>query len=162
MRNSFGYRQRMEWTIDATYAGILDDSQVLALAEGTAITAANRDSRTLRVTLTASGTFTDACRALAEHSVLSVLVEQGELAGPYRVLAETLESAEHLRELLGARDVAARLGVSPARVRQLRSRPDWPRAVMRLPSGEELHSPAAIDAFNAGWDRTAGRPRKKT
>jgi predicted DNA-binding transcriptional regulator AlpA len=61
--------------------------------------------------------------------------------------------------LITTADVAARLGVSPRRVRALvRRREDFPRPAVSTPNAL-LWDAAEVDRWNATADRTVGRPK---
>lgn len=73
--------------------------------------------------------------------------------------AETAQPRAGSMDLLGHRDVAELLGVSPARVGQLRrEHPQFPQPVAET-SGGPVYTGESIRAF-ASRTRTAGRPRK--
>lgn len=62
-------------------------------------------------------------------------------------------------ELAGLAEVAAILGVSKQRVRELAERENFPPPVARL-SGGAIYLKSAIEAFNDHWGRKPGRPGK--
>jgi predicted DNA-binding transcriptional regulator AlpA len=62
-------------------------------------------------------------------------------------------------ELAGLAEVAAILGVSRQRVRELAERDDFPQPVAQL-SGGAVYVKSAIEAFNNHWNRKSGRPGK--
>jgi hypothetical protein len=66
------------------------------------------------------------------------------------------------RELLVTADVAAILGVSPGRVRQLlERRSDFPRPYAVTRGGVRLWRPADVERWARSADRTVGRPRSR-
>jgi len=68
-----------------------------------------------------------------------------------------------LPELWDSVTVAAQLGVSGFRVRELRRRPDFPWPAYPRLNGGLVWTAEQIRAFDRAWDRTLrpGRPRKK-
>jgi hypothetical protein len=62
-------------------------------------------------------------------------------------------------ELAGLAEVAAILGVSKQRVRELTEREDFPPPVAQL-SGGAIYVKSAVEAFNNHWNRKPGRPGK--
>ncbi len=90
----------------------------------------------------------------------------GKPADPIALRVLTL--AEHERELakpfgldlVGYREIAHMLGVSPQRAKQLADdRPDFPPAIGR-PAAGPVFTRSSVEAFAATWERKAGRPRK--
>ncbi len=62
-------------------------------------------------------------------------------------------------ELAGLAEVAAILGVSKQRVRELTEREDFPPPVARL-SGGAIYVRSAVEVFNNYWNRKPGRPAR--
>lgn len=60
-------------------------------------------------------------------------------------------------ELAGLAEVAAILGVSKQRVRELTQREDFPPPVAQL-SGGAIYVKSTVEAFNNHWNRKPGRP----
>jgi hypothetical protein len=90
-------------------------------------------------------------------------VFKGPPIGPVAIRVLTVD--EHLAELanpeldvVGLKEAAEFLGVSPQRVDQLRKRPDFPDGA-ELAQGT-VWTRASLERFNEGWDRRPGRPRK--
>jgi hypothetical protein len=65
--------------------------------------------------------------------------------------------ARPVPELAGLAEVAAILGVSKQRVRELTERDDFPKPVAQL-SGGAIYIKSAVEAFNSHWNRKSGRP----
>lgn len=89
----------------------------------------------------------------------TVLVPSGVLTGPERMLIETTAARAQDWDLLGANEVADRLGVSTTRVRQLEKRPDWPTPIGTV-AGGKVYRKLDVEEFARGWKRQPGRPRK--
>lgn len=60
-------------------------------------------------------------------------------------------------ELIGLTEVGEILGVSRGRLRQVTQRGDFPPPVARVRGGA-IYARPAVEAFNAGWDRSFGPP----
>lgn len=71
-------------------------------------------------------------------------------------LARDLERPQ-LPDMVSGQVAADLLGVSRQRLHQLRDNPRFPKPLIDRP-GAILWSFAAIDRFNAGWERRPGRP----
>ncbi|AYF32213.1 hypothetical protein CSH63_33200 [Micromonospora tulbaghiae] len=91
----------------------------------------------------------------------------GTAGEPLRLRVLTLEEhdAEVARpsqmELMGLREAAAELGISPQRVDQLaRENPEFPAPVARLAAGAVFTAASIRAVKERGWRRTPGRPRK--
>ncbi|WP_213455445.1 hypothetical protein [Rhizomonospora bruguierae] len=90
----------------------------------------------------------------------------GTVAEPVRLRVLTLEEhdADTARpapmELMGLREAAAELGISPQRVDQLsRTNPEFPAPVTRLAAGPVFTAASIRAAKTRGWQRKPGRPR---
>lgn len=70
---------------------------------------------------------------------------------------ESAPQGEDVGDLVGAADIARRLGVSRQRVGQLRERPDFPRPVARLGLGQ-LWRWSEVSTWMTTWRRRSGRP----
>ncbi|MEU8264500.1 hypothetical protein AB0C02_28240 [Micromonospora sp. NPDC048999] len=93
----------------------------------------------------------------------------GTAGEPLRLSVLTLEEhdAEAARpsrmELMGLKEAAAELGISPQRVDQLsRTNPEFPAPVARPSSGAVFTAESIRAVKERGWQRKPGRPPKTT
>jgi predicted DNA-binding transcriptional regulator AlpA len=117
------------------------------------------DHRAMRLTLVASGDDPTAVTGRA-RTVYQRLIDGLPVEEPYRVMAER-EDAPQSHGLVSTRTIAARLGVSDARVRQLSTRPDFPKPVPIPGLAGDVYKAEEITDWARSWDREAkgGRPR---
>lgn len=88
------------------------------------------------------------------------LIAEGVLAQPHNFDVITIEAHSKKLPLLGPAEVAARLGVTAARMRQLRQEygPRFPEPVTVLGIGD-VYDAAEVDRFKRNvWRRKVGRP----
>nr|MDT0660838.1 hypothetical protein [Micromonospora sp. DSM 115978] len=154
----------MDWHVEAEFVGELRQEQLEQAAGGASLAhyqAGNGVLRLRGLLLDTDGTYADAVRKAADWvgrlTAVTELVPAGVLAGPERVLVETAAARARDWDLVGSAEIAQRLGVSTARVRQLEVRPDWPAPVREL-AGGRIYLAADIEQFAAGWQRRPGRP----
>lgn len=161
-----------QWRVIATYplAEMLSDDQADALAgalPGFAILHHDAQAQRLQVHATVEA---PTIRIAGEAGIRAVrqawAAAFGKAADPIVLRVLTLE--EHERELarpfgldlVGFKDVAEMLGVSPQRAKQLaEERPDFPPPVGR-PAAGPVYTRDSVSAWAATWERKGGRPRK--
>lgn len=72
---------------------------------------------------------------------------------------DELDASQPLLELVGLAEIASMLGVSKQRVQEIAARDKlFPPPVAKVSGGGALYLRSMIDAFNAHWARTPGRP----
>lgn len=155
----------MLYHVELQTSGTLTGDQLELLAgDGPIIIHQNTAHRLVNITLeieTAAGIAAAAAAAWESLTSLWGFIDNGAVAEPHRFLIETEEAHQRNASLIGARETARRLNLSEARVAKLHDHPQWPTPVYTLPSGEQIHTPDAIDAF-AKIPRPGGRPRRTT
>ncbi|MCX5070884.1 hypothetical protein OOJ91_34110 [Micromonospora lupini] len=148
----------MDWYAEAEFTGPLTRDQLEEAAGSANIAHYNEHAQVLRLrSILDAKTYTDAVREALGWVTLLPAVHM--LNGPDRLLVESTAARAREMDFLGAAEVAARLGVSTARVRQLEERPDFPKPVLPL-AGGRIWRAEDIDAFNRTWTRRPGRPSK--
>ncbi|MEW2383397.1 hypothetical protein AB0873_15080 [Micromonospora sp. NPDC047707] len=146
----------MKWHAEAELVGQVTQEQLITVAQLASVTRYNEEARILTVQRTVDADDYAAALDAARAWVGEVAAVTGE---PRLVTVESEESRVRGLDLLGSAEVAARLGVSTARVRQLEQRPDFPEPVLTL-AGGRIYRASDIDAFDREWSRIPGRPRK--
>src|SRR5690606_24220987 len=113
------------------------------------------DAATYADALQKANTWVEGLRAVTEF------VSAGILTGPEKMTVESAASRSRDWDLLGTGEVAHRLGVSTARVRQLLTeRPDVPRPMSEL-AGAKIWRRTDVEEFiGQGWPPAPGRPSK--
>ncbi|GAA4439302.1 helix-turn-helix transcriptional regulator [Phytohabitans houttuyneae] len=152
------------WFIELEFTGPLEPDQMEQAAEGAPFAHYTAGVQVLRLRGPLDAVeYDDAVREAQDWPVrltgAAELVRAGVLSGPERMVIETSAARARMWDLLGAAEIAERLGVTTARVRQLEQRPDFPKPALTL-AGGRIYRADDIDAFNRGWDRTPGRPRR--
>jgi hypothetical protein len=153
-----------EWHVQVDVAGQLTDEQAQAAADGARMAhfdnATNRGE--LRYVVAAANLAAATRKALTLFTRMpgvQTLLADGTLTAE-GIQVQTAEAHARTLPLLGAKEAAARLGISAARLRHLRaSHPDFPAPVAEV-AGGQLYEAGAIDAFAARWARRPGRPPK--
>lgn len=154
----------MDWFVEAEYVAPITQEQYEQAAEGSFMAHYQEKAQLLRLTGRLDGTLsyeaavTEALRWATDVGV----VRMGLAKGPDRLVVESAAARAREWSLLGAAEVATRLGVSTARVRQLEQRPDFPRPVKPDLAGGKIWRAEDIDEFARTWSRQPGRPRKAT
>lgn len=154
----------MTWLMRVDLAGTLTAEQLEDLADNDPILGVYSTPNTVTVTSRISGGewwHTAAARiprALRNMRCLNTLVDNGTLTVD-RVILESPAARARRLPIVGLAEIALLLRVSKPRVKQLKGRDDWPAPIADL-AGGELYWAADIQKFNAGWDRTQGRPKK--
>jgi hypothetical protein len=157
-----------DWSACVEFDATLTDEQGATLAERLAdrTGTVTRDEGRGRVAVAfhvAAGTLrqaTDEALRAAREVVGVVGVAGGPVAVQVTTWADLQAELDRPRvpELVGLAEIAAMLGaMSKQRVRELAERDDFPPPVARL-SGGAVYAKAAIEAFDARWPETPGRP----
>lgn len=149
----------MDWFAEVELTGPLTQEQLEQAAEGALIGQYNEASQVLRLNTRLDAVdYTDAAHKALRWAAELPAVRARTMSGPQRLLVESAAARAREWDLLGAKEIAERLGVSTARVRQLEQRPDFPTPVSEL-AGGRVYRAADIDEF-ARRPRTPGRPPK--
>lgn len=135
---------------------------------GFGIAVENTATATLRVELDiTAGVAGPATRAALDAARDAYTAAFDDTADPIAVSVETVAHHEarlahpDRQDLLGLREAAQALGVSPQRVDQLwRSNPRFPQPVAQLAAGVVFTAASIEAAKDRGWARPGGRPRK--
>lgn len=153
----------MTWYAEVQYTGALSAEQLEDVAADAVVTHYNEDTETLtvRCPVEAGGyaEAVDIARAWAGGTGARALVESWVLSGPHRLVVESDKARAAGLGLLGGAEVAARLGVSTARVRELSGQAGFPAPVAELAGGKVWRA-VDVDEFARSWRRSPGRPRK--
>jgi hypothetical protein len=153
------------WHAHLEFPGALTIDQLEALAEETSQIHhdSHRNITKVHLHITATNLHdasTQALAALDQLPAFRALRDAGILQPPRTLTVQDPAAHAEGLTLLGTAEVAARLNLSTARVRQLRDQhPDFPAPALTL-AGGNLYDPAAIDYFNLHWDRKPG-PKTK-
>lgn len=156
-----------EWQIRAHYTGPLTDDQAETLAGDGATIVITNDHGPVEIrkpyTVPAGTDPIDVGRTeLAAMTHLRRLVGAGALTGPDRVVFETLAAWRADSDLIGPAEAAGILGVTAARLRQLRrDDPMCPRPVLDV-GGMQVYARSPMEAFRdarARGSRPAGERR---
>ncbi|GAA2516506.1 hypothetical protein [Winogradskya humida] len=152
-----------DWTVEAEYVGQLTDDDLEALTADAPRIYYNTDTGTLQLTadLTAKdfGPALAAARRWAEQASVAQLVRDGKLQGPIRLTVENALGRSYRLPLLGAKETAARLGITTSRLRELAATPGFPAPKVEL-AGGKAWSGVDIDAYASTRPTGPGRPRK--
>jgi hypothetical protein len=153
----------MQWWADVQYLGQLTAEQLEDVAADAIVTRYQEGTEllTVRSRLDAIGypQAVDQAVAWAGGPAAQTLAAAGVLTGPVRLVVESDQARTAGLDLLGGAEVAARLGVSTARARELSGRPDFPAPVAELAAGKVWRA-EDVDAYATARDRSPGRPRK--
>ncbi|WP_018813122.1 hypothetical protein [Salinispora pacifica] len=155
----------MSWYFELEFVGDLRDEHLDQAAEGASIAHYQETLGVLRLRAPLdAGEYEAAMNEAIQWPVrltgAAALVRGGVLTGPDRLIIETSAARSRGWDLLGSAEIAERLGVSTARVRQLEQRPDFPAPAVEL-AGGRMYRADDIAAFGKGWHRAPGRPRKR-
>ncbi|MFI7075612.1 helix-turn-helix transcriptional regulator [Micromonospora sediminicola] len=144
------------WFVGLEFVGNLDDMRHLnEVAEGASLANYNSTSKVLSLSGPLDSVEYDHAVEEAKDwasrlTGAAKLVREGVLAGPDRMYVETSAARSCGWALLGAGEVADRLRVSGARLRELEQRADFPRPVVEIAGGRGYRA-EDIDRF--GRDR---------
>jgi hypothetical protein len=153
------------WYVEVEFVGTLQRDQLEQAAAGASIAHYQEAGKVLRLrgpldAIEYEDAVEEAKGWAARLTGAAELVRAGVLFGPDRMVVETSAARARMWNLLGAAEIAERLGVTTSRVRQLEQRPDFPNPALVL-AGGRIYRAEDIDAFDRAWDRTPGRPPRK-
>lgn len=158
----------MRWYAAVEMTGDLTDDDIMDIAEDKP-TSIDYDSHTraaeVRLTVDtdnyaqavrqAVGTFVDLAN-------VQRLIATGRLSQPHRFVVQDEHTEEQSLGILSTAAVAERLGVSTARVRQLKDEPDFPRSFKIPGAAGDFYYTADVDAYAARrkpGSQAQGKPR---
>lgn len=160
----------MRWYASIQMTGTLTDEQMEDLADRDRPDIGHFDGNartaTLRLAVDADTIDQATSRALTRWRRMAAtqeLIAAGVLLSPHRITVQTEDAEEQTGAILSTRGTAARLGISDARVRQLKERdPTFPRP-FEIPGAKgDFYHTHEIDTYRAARPSgasDAGRPR---
>lgn len=163
---------QQEWrtTLVWPLPGDVDQERLDALVRalpGFGVVTADGETRRLRAEMTVeAGTVRQATDTALRAGRAAYAQAFGTAGEPVSLRVLTAADAEEEAarpaglDLIGLREIAEILGVSPQRAKQLADEhPDFPDPVARPLMGP-IFTRASVEAFNGRWERRPGRPRK--